>query len=1072
MEAIAGGRFPKRVREQAQQAFAREQEQARVQLEQMAARLGIPVNIITDVNTIEDDNTRQQERKRNAKGWFSTRDGVTIVLPNNVDVSDAITTLIHEGVAHYGLRKLFGNDFDTFLRNVFDNVSSDVRQRIVDLAASKYHYDVMEATEEYLASLAETTDFDDPSNVTLWQTVKAAFVDMLRRVGLHLGLMRLNDNDLRYILWRSRENLLEQAGAIATARDVAMRDTLGIGKPGLNEQAAQTNIVAEEEKEKRVEESQDLTTTIVSSTRHGAKLRQDIETAKNELKKVASAYKGQRNSRGFLSDINRALGDSSHGNESHYFEFETTSGKRVTIRTSNHNVNGENIDENNEMISIVIKSKRRRNTYNSADANVIEYVYFKEKIKESDNDVLAGIATSIERLLTTGEYEDITGTAIINESDGVRFRDGDSGADVDDDGSAEGYNAGAPSLAESVTQGLIDVANKNRGNLQLRLDAMRAIGGNLSKLRQAMSHQRAYDRFTVDSIVRLARTMLGSGMFSGLSNYEVRRLISAINRAAGREDITRQAATVVDMLLKHHLKELDSLFTRLLRTRGSKIDSRGVEVQAGLDIRGQRLVDAVRRGIKLSEVELNERAASTFNRMGSSDPVIADNAAIEWQGLMLAYQYNEGIIKSKQEEAGIREEMREAKEAVRNGEMSRETYNQFIAECEEALRDNRLERIEAYERLTDAMSTEVRNSAQRAKEWQEQQKQRVREIQHNANSDLQGVPVDEHSKPSWKQRAVNWPFVRFFMKPLSTFNELLRFIGDKSVNGEGYLFNRFMGAYVKASEAEWRNKYAAHKMLDEKVSAVFGKKMKWGDLFSISRSMPTVEVEMWNGEEMQPYQLTQGNLLYIYAVNKMADGRMKLRRMGISEEAIDYITSQIDPRFKEIMDWIQDEFLVKKREEYNEVYERMFGAPMAAIENYFPLKINSRSRGKEEDIANNVRDDAHPSTITGSVIKRTRNSLPLDVTGADAFDVVLQHLEDMEHWSAFAEFNRDLNTLLSYKRFRNRMLNMSSVRFGSGEVLWENLKTCCAITCIIYYTVLSCTEQSDRHGSGRSMMKQ
>ena len=84
-------------------------------------------------------------------------------------------------------------------------------------------------------------------------------------------------------------------------------------------------------------------------------------------------------------------------------------------------------------------------------------------------------------------------------------------------------------------------------------------------------------------------------------------------------------------------------------------------------------------------------------------------------------------------------------------------------------------------------------------------------------------------------------------------------------------------------------------------------------------------------------------------VNKMADGRMKLRGMGITEEIVEALKSEIDPRFVEIADWIQDEFLVKKREEYNAVHERMFGASMAAIEDYFPLKINSRSRGKSED---------------------------------------------------------------------------------------------------------------------------
>ena len=82
---------------------------------------------------------------------------------------------------------------------------------------------------------------------------------------------------------------------------------------------------------------------------------------------------------------------------------------------------------------------------------------------------------------------------------------------------------------------------------------------------------------------------------------------------------------------------------------------------------------------------------------------------------------------------------------------------------------------------------------------------------------------------------------------------------------------------------------------------------------------------------MKEHELTQGNLLYIYMVDKMSDGRMKLRKMGISETEVGNITAMLDPRFKQLTDWMQDEFLVEKREEYNEVYKRMFGTSMVAI---------------------------------------------------------------------------------------------------------------------------------------------
>ena len=54
--------------------------------------------------------------------------------------------------------------------------------------------------------------------------------------------------------------------------------------------------------------------------------------------------------------------------------------------------------------------------------------------------------------------------------------------------------------------------------------------------------------------------------------------------------------------------------------------------------------------------------------------------------------------------------------------------------------------------------------------------------------------------------------------------------------------------------------------------------------------MGKVPVEFWDGGERKLHELTQGNLLYIYMVDKMSDGRMKLRYMGITEQDVQHIT--------------------------------------------------------------------------------------------------------------------------------------------------------------------------------------
>lgn len=154
--------------------------------------------------------------------------------------------MLHEAVAHYGLRKLFGENFGNFLDNVFNNAEPDVRERIVNLA-SKRGWDFRTATEEYLASLAENTNFEniDPS---WWMRIKQFFLDMLNKLGLKgFNQVPLSDNELRYILWRSYQNLShpEYYNTIfGEAEDIAKQNELKVGNYAPTEIQAQT--VAEE----------------------------------------------------------------------------------------------------------------------------------------------------------------------------------------------------------------------------------------------------------------------------------------------------------------------------------------------------------------------------------------------------------------------------------------------------------------------------------------------------------------------------------------------------------------------------------------------------------------------------------------------------------------------------------------------------------------------------------------------------------------------------------------------------------------------------------------------------------
>ena len=211
---------------QAEEVAEKERQQMAERANELAETLHLDnVEIVTDASTLEG-------KKAKAKGFYSTSTGkITIVVPNHSNIADVEKTLLHEAVAHHGLRKLFGEHFDNFLDNVFKNASEDVRREIVKLAA-KNKWDFRIATEEYLASLAEDTNFENMPN-GLWDKVKRLFLDMLRSIGLLKQKDgELNDNELRYILWRSYKNLKEkgQSNSILNkAEDIAMQHRLKVG---------------------------------------------------------------------------------------------------------------------------------------------------------------------------------------------------------------------------------------------------------------------------------------------------------------------------------------------------------------------------------------------------------------------------------------------------------------------------------------------------------------------------------------------------------------------------------------------------------------------------------------------------------------------------------------------------------------------------------------------------------------------------------------------------------------------------------------------------------------------------
>ena len=213
--------------EQQEKFAAMERERMARHVDELAEKLHLNnIEVVTDASTLTG-------KRKKAKGFYNRHTGkITIVVENHRDIEDIEQTVLHETVAHYGLRQLFGTHFDDFLDNVFNYAEEGIRREIVNLA-KKHSWDFRTATEEYLAGLAERTNFERAMESGWWQTIKRVFLNMLHSIGLK-GYQgeTLTDNELRYILWRSYENLAEPGryrSIMGEAADITKQMELGVG---------------------------------------------------------------------------------------------------------------------------------------------------------------------------------------------------------------------------------------------------------------------------------------------------------------------------------------------------------------------------------------------------------------------------------------------------------------------------------------------------------------------------------------------------------------------------------------------------------------------------------------------------------------------------------------------------------------------------------------------------------------------------------------------------------------------------------------------------------------------------
>ena len=545
-------------------------------------------------------------------------------------------------------------------------------------------------------------------------------------------------------------------------------------------------------------------------------------------------------------------------------------------------------------------------------------------------------------------------------------------------------------------------------------------------------------------MTRLAKRLI-SGM-DGVGQKEMNELLAEmrdvqkVKTAADVADITRR---MMDTVLRARERKAMDMLDDALRVRGKGTSAAGGNAMKSMDEAHAKTIEGLRKRIaeNIGADELQKekdelmQKKSEFDEDNINDVQRArlDEVNRQLDEIQMYEQYRMNVADYDESIRGLKRELAEA-----------ETEEQRKA-IQEAIVEERTKKLKALSEFVVNLKNFGKEGVQGKRDFLAARQKMEDEVNHAVNSDTKGLGFGPEQNEGFA-----------WLGGLSTLNGIMKFFGRRAADGKGRLWHMFIPAHQIAIETRQLGFEAANEMLNA-ISKKHGYKT-WSDMGKYAKdnsgTLYRLEAEhdgkrVVLGEDGKPvykrnaYTLTLDNLLYIHACEKMSDGRMKLRKMGITEKEVERIREWFmeDPKRKALMEAIdecQSDVLSKLKEKYNVTHRKLFGVAMSDVEDYFPLRLDKRSVNQDEQVGGN-NGSVMPSTMTGAIKKRVRNSLPLDITGTGAFEVTLGHILEMETWNAFAPLKERANMLLNNKNLKYAVDSMKGI-YGSGQTLMETLR--------------------------------
>jgi hypothetical protein len=573
----------------------------------------------------------------------------------------------------------------------------------------------------------------------------------------------------------------------------------------------------------------------------------------------------------------------------------------------------------------------------------------------------------------------------------------------------------------------------------------------IADLRRAVRESKASARAVAQIVSRRVRREVGSDLVEIMGKREFDALIRQIEEATARQEVEKPLQRIAEVATDLEIKRLQKVVDDFLKLKVQGKGPRGVSVAKEVDDRTRRMFEIFRNNLDRPAAEV----AGELREQEDADTLYDLDAVSALEAYQEAVRYGREVDEIDREVEALR---------ARNTQLRRERiaankaghkelfellkkqilYNNELIDALDAERvETKGHRAGALKETAGLLSGQIGTGREILSEWKEQERERRKKIVKEAFRDVDDgsrIPVLDERPGVWTQgyrRTMD-----FLLSPAYSMDYLLKTISVNAPKGEGALYDHFMRSadgYVESRGRYYLGYEDFKRALDEKAQAVFGK--SYPEVVADSNAPTEATITITNAAPRKPehdkqkgtdagnqemaaveeaYNPTIGEALYIYMANKMTDGRVKLKRMGIKEEDVVALAGILPARYVQFADWLQNEFLPERRKTYNATHLAVFGTQMARIENYVPLKIQ-KSYVRQEVDGSEPDPDTLPSAITGSIIKRTRNNQILNLH-TNALDLMLEHGQQMEHWNAFTRVVLDMNALLTSTAFR-RMLD-------------------------------------------------